>query len=59
MEWVKVVGGCFVVLFGVIDWLYVVVCDIDLLFLFGVVIFFELMCGLENGLDMFKFFLVV
>lgn len=50
---------CFVVLFGVMLVLYVVVCDVDLFYLLGVVIGLELILGLEYGLDMFKFFFVV
>ena len=56
MEQVKAVGGRFAVSPGATDRLYAAARDTDLPFLPGVATSSELMRGLENGLDTFKFF---
>ena len=56
MEKVKAVGGRFAVSPGATDTLYAAARDTDLPFLPGVATSSELMCGLEQGLDTFKFF---
>ncbi len=56
MEKVKVVGGRFAVSPGATDTLYAAARDTDLPFLPGVATSSELMRGLEQGLDTFKFF---
>jgi 2-dehydro-3-deoxyphosphogluconate aldolase/(4S)-4-hydroxy-2-oxoglutarate aldolase len=56
MERVKAVGGRFAVSPGATDRLYAAARDTDLPFLPGVATSSELMRGLENGLDTFKFF---
>ena len=56
MEQVKAVGGRFAVSPGATDRLYAAARDTDLPFLPGVATSSELMRGLEQGLDTFKFF---
>lgn len=56
MEKLKSVGGRFAVSPGATDTLYAAARDIDLPFLPGVATSSELMRGLEQGLDTFKFF---
>ncbi len=56
MEKVKAVGGRFAVSPGATDTLYAAARDTDLPFLPGVATSSELMRGLEQGLDTFKFF---
>ena len=56
MEKVKSVGGRFAVSPGATDTLYAAARDTDLPFLPGVATSSELMRGLEQGLDTFKFF---
>ncbi|WP_411849366.1 bifunctional 4-hydroxy-2-oxoglutarate aldolase/2-dehydro-3-deoxy-phosphogluconate aldolase [Stenotrophomonas sp. LGBM10] len=56
MDRVKAVGGRFAVSPGATDRLYAAARDTDLPFLPGVATSSELMRGLENGLDTFKFF---
>ena len=56
MEKVKSVGGRFAVAPGATDTLYAAARDTDLPFLPGVATSSELMRGLEQGLDTFKFF---
>jgi len=56
MEKVKTVGGRFAVSPGATDTLYAAARDTDLPFLPGVATSSELMRGLEQGLDTFKFF---
>jgi len=56
MEKVKAVGGRFAVAPGATERLYAAARDTDLPFLPGVATSSELMLGLEQGLDTFKFF---
>jgi len=56
MEKIKTVGGRFAVSPGATDTLYAAARDTDLPFLPGVATSSELMRGLEQGLDTFKFF---
>ncbi|WP_312327297.1 bifunctional 4-hydroxy-2-oxoglutarate aldolase/2-dehydro-3-deoxy-phosphogluconate aldolase [Stenotrophomonas sp.] len=56
MEKVKAVGGRFAVAPGATPMLYAAARDTDLPFLPGVATSSELMLGLEQGLDTFKFF---
>ena len=56
MQQVKAIGGRFAVAPGATDALYAAARDADLPFLPGVATSSELMCGLEQGLDTFKFF---
>ncbi|MBN8793176.1 MAG: bifunctional 4-hydroxy-2-oxoglutarate aldolase/2-dehydro-3-deoxy-phosphogluconate aldolase [Stenotrophomonas nitritireducens] len=56
MEQVKAIGGRFAVSPGATDRLYAAARDTDLPFLPGVATSSELMRGLEQGLDTFKFF---
>ncbi|RRU07684.1 bifunctional 4-hydroxy-2-oxoglutarate aldolase/2-dehydro-3-deoxy-phosphogluconate aldolase [Stenotrophomonas sp. 278] len=56
MEQVKKIGGRFAVSPGATDRLYAAARDTDLPFLPGVATSSELMQGLEQGLDTFKFF---
>jgi len=56
MEQVKKIGGRFAVAPGATDRLYAAARDTDLPFLPGVATSSELMQGLEQGLDTFKFF---
>jgi 2-dehydro-3-deoxyphosphogluconate aldolase/(4S)-4-hydroxy-2-oxoglutarate aldolase len=56
LEQLKAIGGRFAVSPGATDRLYAAARDIDLPFLPGVATSSELMRGLEQGLDTFKFF---